>query len=200
MHHFFSIKHLLVHYGYLGIFVVVFLESGVLFALPGDSLLFTAGLFASAFRLNMFVLVPVIFIATFLGGLTGYEIGSQLERLNKYRFFKKFIKYEYIQKAHQFFDTHGRLAIVFSRFVPIVRTFTPIAAGVAKMHYNKFLQYSVIGSFLWSTTVTMLGYFLGRRFPIVKDYLFVITILIIIVSITPFLWEFYNSRKRSSTE
>lgn len=194
MHHLLSIKYILVHYGYIGIFVIVFLESGVLFALPGDSLLFTAGLFASAFHMNIVVLIAVIFVATFLGGLSGYEIGKQWERLNNVRFFKRFSKKENLDKAHLFFEKYGKLAIIFSRFVPIVRTFIPIVAGAAMMPMKKFIRYNLIGSFLWSTIVTLLGYFLGRRFPIIKDYLSLITILIVVVSLIPFGIQYYKKQ------
>lgn len=194
----FDIPHIISTYGYLGIFIIVFLESGIFFPLPGDSLLFTAGLFAVAFGLNIYFLVPMIFLATFLGGLAGYEVGVNLIRLQHYRFFKKFLKPEHINKAHQFFDKHGKMAVIFCRFVPIVRTFVPIAAGISKMHYSAFLRYSVVGSFLWSFIITLLGYFLGSIFPQIKDYLWVVVVLIIIVSLLPIIWEMMRERKEHS--
>jgi len=195
MYHLFDINYLLTTYGYSGIFVIVFLESGIIFALPGDSLLFTAGLFASAFNLKLYILIPLIFVATFLGGMVGYEIGAKLEYLKRFKIFKKTIKPEQVEEAHKFFEKYGRVAIMFSRFVPIVRTFTPIVAGVAKMRYSTFIKYSLIGSFLWSTIVTLLGYFLGRAFPVIKDYLSLMVVLIILVSISPGIIEFWRKRK-----
>jgi membrane-associated protein len=192
----FDIPNLITSYGYVGIFIIVFLESGIFFALPGDSLLFTAGLFASAFGLNLFILIPAIFVSTFLGGIVGYEIGTKIERLNHLKFFRHILKKEHIDKAHKFFEKHGRSAILFCRFVPIVRTFTPIVAGVAKMHYVSFLKYSLVGSALWSTIVTLLGYFLGRSFPVIKDYLSWVVVLIVFVSILPGVLEYINSKKK----
>ncbi|MFZ1019620.1 MAG: DedA family protein, partial [Minisyncoccia bacterium] len=129
MTHLFDITYLITTYGYLGIFVIIFLESGLFFALPGDSLLFTAGLLASVYGFNLSFLIFIIFLATFLGGLGGYEIGVYLEKLRTFSFFRKILKQEHINKAHQFFIKYGKSAIVFSRFVPVVRTFTPIVAG-----------------------------------------------------------------------
>jgi len=189
MTHLFDIPYLITNYGYLGIFIIVFLESGIFFALPGDSLLFTAGLFASAFGLNIVFLIVLILVATFFGGLAGYEVGVYLVTLEKFPFLKKLFKKEHIEKAHKFFDKHGLFAIIFSRFVPIVRTFLPIVAGVARMHYFTFVKYSFISSFLWSTIVTLLGYFLGQAFPVIKNYLSLIIVLVVLVSLLPVVFE-----------
>jgi len=192
----FDIPQLISTYGYFGIFIIVFLESGIFFPLPGDSLLFTAGLFAVAFGLNIYFLVPMIFVATLLGGLAGYEVGINLIRLQNRRFIGRFLKKEHIDKAHKFFEKHGKMAVIFCRFVPIVRTFVPIVAGAVQMNYYAFLRYSLAGSFLWSSIVTLLGYFLGSIIPGIKDYLWVIVILIIVVSILPIVWEMMRERKK----
>jgi len=197
MFDFFNITEILITYGYFGIFIIVFLESGIFFPLPGDSLLFTAGLFASAFSLDILILIPLIFVATFLGGLAGYEIGANLEKLRQYALFRKILKKEHIDKAHTFFDKYGVYAIVFSRFVPIVRTFLPIIAGVAKVDYKFFLKYSLISSLLWSTIVTSLGYFLGRIFPQIKDYLHIMVILIVVVSVLPMAYEILKKKNKA---
>ena len=185
----FDISYVITTYGYVGIFIIVFLESGIFFALPGDSLLFMAGLLASVFTLNIYILIPIIFISTFLGGIVGYEIGVNLEKLKKFSFFQKILKEEYIDKTHRFFDKHGKFTVIFSRFVPIVRTFVPIVAGVARMHYADFIKYSLVSSFLWSTIVTLLGYFLGQIFPSIKDYMSLIIVLIVIISVLPMIYE-----------
>jgi membrane-associated protein len=198
MNHLFDITYLLTTYGYLGIFIIIFLESGILFALPGDSLLFTAGIFASVFNFNLFFLIFIIFVATFLGGVVGYEIGIYLEKLKKISFFRIILKQEHINKAHQFFIKYGKSAITFSRFVPIVRTFTPIVAGIARVPYKFFIKYSLIGSILWSIVVTLVGYFLGRAFPIIKDYIWVIAILVVIVSLIPIFLEMFRNKNKSS--
>lgn len=191
----FDIPNIIGTYGYLGIFIIVFLESGIFFPLPGDSLLFTAGLLVAVLNLNLFFLIPMIFVATFLGGLLGYEVGVNLEKLRRYSFFQKFLKEEYIIKAHMFFDKYGRFAIIISRFVPLVRTFMPIVAGIARMHYREFIKYSLVSSAIWSTSVTLVGFFLGRIFPQIKDYISFVVIIIIIVSVLPMIFEYFRRKK-----
>ncbi len=191
----FNIPHLLSTYGYIGVFVIVYLESGIFFALPGDSLLFTAGLLASGLGFNLFLLIPLIFIATFLGGVTGYLIGVYLERLHKYEFFRRILKREHIDSTHAFFEKHGFSAVLISRFVPIVRTFLPIVAGVARMNLYKFISYSLISSLLWSTLMTLLGYFLGMKFPQIQNYIHYVIILVVLVSIIPIVFEWLRVRK-----
>ncbi|OGI76302.1 hypothetical protein A3C67_00285 [Candidatus Nomurabacteria bacterium RIFCSPHIGHO2_02_FULL_42_19] len=193
----FDIPHIITTFGYTGIFIIVFLESGIFFPLPGDSLLFTAGLFAGAYGLNIFFLIPMIFVATFLGGLAGYEIGVHLIKLQNFSFFKKILKQDHIDKAHEFFNRHGKIAITFARFVPIVRTFVPIVAGVAKMNYRSFIKYNIVGSFLWSFLVTLLGYFLGHVFPGIKDYLWVMVLLVVFISVLPIFFEMAEGQKKS---
>ncbi len=194
MSQFFDIPFIISTYGYVGIFIIVFLESGIFFPLPGDSLLFTAGLLVAILHLNLFTLIPLIFVATFLGGVMGYEIGINLERLRKYDFFRKILKEKYIDQTHKFFDKHGGFAIILSRFVPLVRTFMPIVAGIARMDYYKFIKYSLISSALWSTSVTLVGFFLGQIFPQIKDYISLIVLIIIIVSIFPMIFEYMKHK------
>jgi len=193
--HIFDITYLLTTYGYLGIFIVIFLESGLLFALPGDSLLFTSGLLVAVLGLKLPILIGVIFLATFLGGLAGYEIGTYIEKLRKFSFFRLILKDKYINQAHDFFMKYGKMAIVFSRFVPIIRTFTPIVAGIARVPYKFFIKYSLISSIAWATTMTLIGYFLGRLFPVIKDYLWVVAILVVMVSLVPILIQILKKKK-----
>ncbi len=191
----FDLTHIISTYGYLGIFIIVFLESGIFFALPGDSLLFTAGLLVSLLELNIFLLISLIFIATFTGGIVGYELGVHIEKLRRYAFFRKILKEEHIQKAHRFFEKHGKLAVILSRFVPFARTFVPIVAGISKMNYTLFLRYSFVSSVLWSTVMTLLGYFLGQLFPAIRDYVTFFIFGIVIASIIPVFWETYKERQ-----
>ena len=191
----FDLPNLITTYGYTGIFIIVFLESGIFFALPGDSLLFTAGVLAIAGFLNLFKLIPVIFVATFLGGIIGYYIGELIEKLRRYKFFRRILKEEHITYAHEFFEKHGKFAILISRFLPIVRTFLPIVAGISKMNYIKFINYSLVSSAIWSTTVTLAGYFLGIIFPQIKDYLHYLIFTVIFVSLIPALIELYRKYK-----
>src|SRR3989344_5436872 len=191
----FDIPNIISTYGYWGIFIIVFLESGIFFALPGDSLLFTAGLLASVLELNLFFLITLIFVATFLGGVIGYEIGRHIERLKKFSFFRKILKEEHLNKTHEFFEKYGRMTIIISRFVVIARTFVPIVAGIARMKYSSFIKYSLISSLLWSVSMTLLGYFLGQIFPHIKDYMSFIIVLIVVLSILPMIWEMRRKQK-----
>jgi len=193
--HLFDITYLLTTYGYLGIFIVIFLESGLFFALPGDSLLFTAGLLVAVLGLKLPILIIIIFLATFLGGLAGYEIGAYLDKLRKFSFFRLILKQEYIDKTHKFFGKYGKMAIVLSRFVPIIRTFTPIVAGIARVPYRFFIRYSLVSSIAWATIITLVGYFLGRMFPIIKNYLWVVAILVVLVSLVPILIQVLKEKK-----
>lgn len=191
----FDITHIITTYGYTGIFIIVFLESGLFFALPGDSLLFTAGLFASAGILSIFKLLPLIFIATFLGGILGYFVGMHLERLHRYSFFRRILKQEYIDKADVFFKKYGKLTIMFSRFVPIVRTFAPIVAGMVRMPYMTFIKVSLFSSLVWTVFMTGVGYLLGHFIPGIKDYLSIFIFSLIGLSMLPIIFEFIKGKK-----
>ncbi|MBX4206597.1 VTT domain-containing protein [Candidatus Parcubacteria bacterium] len=176
----------------------MFLESGIIFALPGDSLLFTAGLLASAANLNLLLLIPLIFLATFLGGVVGYHIGVYIESLHRYPILKRILKPEYIAEAHRFFEKHGKAAILMSRFVPLMRTFAPIAAGVARMPKGPFIRYSLVSSLLWSASITLAGYFLGQSFPAIKDSLSYFIVGIVVVSLLPAAVQWLRTRRRRS--
>lgn len=191
----FNITYLISTYGYFGIFIVVFLESGIFFALPGDSLLFSIGILSSSHILNIYEVIPLVFVSTFLGGMFGYYVGIHIEKLLRYSLFRKILKQEHVEKARIFFEKYGKSAIIFSRFVPVIRTFTPIIAGVVKMKYSLFIKYSFISSLLWSTIITLLGYFLGNAFPWIKDYMPIVIILVIILSIVPAIVEVLRKRK-----
>lgn len=192
---FFDIPYIITTYGYAGIFIIVFLESGIFFALPGDSLLFVAGLLAISGILNIYLLIPLIFISTFFGGVAGFHIGKHLHGLRKFYIFRKILKEKYINQTHDFFDKYGKIAILISRFVPIVRTFVPIIAGIAKMDYLKFLKYNLISSMLWATIVPLVGYSLGLIFPEIKNYLSYLIILVVFISILPAIIEFFRQKK-----
>ncbi len=195
MENIFDITAIINNYGYAGIALIVFLESGIFFALPGDSLLFTAGVLASTGVLSMGRLLPLVFFATFTGGLFGYFVGMHIERLHHFSFFRKILKKEYIEKAEHFYQKYGRLTIILSRFVPIVRTFAPIVAGIIKMNFIKFVQYTFLGSVLWSIIVTSVGYFLGTLIPWVKDYMTIFILLVVFLSILPIIFEIIKGKK-----
>lgn len=186
-------------FGTIGVIAIIFAESGLFFGffLPGDSLLFTAGFLASQGYLNFWFLLFGTMIAAILGDSVGYSfgarVGPQLFSRKDSRFFKK----EYLVRTEHFFERHGRKAIVLARFVPIVRTFTPILAGVGRMPYRVFLSYNIIGGLLWTIGLVSLGYVLGKTIPGIDQYLLPIILGIIIVSMLPNVWEFYRHKKNS---
>ncbi len=166
---------------------MVFAESGLFFGffLPGDSLLFTAGLLASQGLFSIWVLVPILILGAVLGDnagfWTGKKLGGWLLKQKDSFFFKK----KYLTEAQRFYTKHGAQALILARFVPAVRTFAPIAAGIADMHYNSFFFNNIIGGALWATGMTVGGYFLGRVIPNVDKYLLPIIALIVVISLIP---------------
>ncbi|BBY63399.1 membrane protein [Mycolicibacterium helvum] len=194
----------------VGILVVVFIESGVLFpVLPGDTLLFVAGMLAAgtaargadvAASFQLWQLLVFIPIAAILGGQVGYFVGRFLGTA-MFKPNARILKQRYLDEAHIFFEQRGPFAIVLARFVPIVRTLAPITAGAAKMKYGVFTLYNVIGAILWGVGLTLLGYGLGQ-FEIIQKLLEPIFILIAVVSIAPMIWEWYKRRKaaKAATE
>jgi membrane-associated protein len=185
-------------YGLL--FLIVFMETGFVVTpfLPGDSLLFAAGALSVTSSLNIWVVYILLLIAAILGDTVNYWIGHFIGP----KIFEKdnrFIKKEYLTKAHHFYEKHGNKAIVLARFVPIVRTFAPFVAGIAKMTYSHFIAYNVIGGFVWVTLFTWSGYFFGNL-PIVKENFHYVVLVIIVLSLVPIVHEWLqHSRKKVTT-
>lgn len=177
--------------GYLGLFGIIFAESGLFFGffLPGDSLLFTAGFLASKGFLNIYLLVGLTFLGAIMGDNTGYWFGKKTgpKIFNKEDSF--LFRKDHVTKAENFFKKYGPKTIIFARFVPIVRTFAPILAGVGKMHYKTFFFYNLVGGLLWTAGLSFLGYFLGQLVPSIDKYLLPIIGLIILVSIAPNIYQ-----------
>lgn len=175
--------------GYFGLFGIVFAESGLLlgFFLPGDSLLFTAGFLASQGFLNIWLLLPIIFIGSVLGDSVGYAFGYKVGPLIFTKEESIFFHKDHLEKARIFYEKHGPKAIVIARFMPGIRTFAPILAGVGKMNYPTFLLYNIVGGFLWGVCLPLLGYYLGSTIPGIDQYLLPIILLIIFLSILPSL-------------
>src|SRR3989344_247173 len=173
--------------GYFGIFAIVFAESGLLvgFFLPGDSLLFTAGFLASQGIFNIGLLALGCFIAAVVGDSVGYAFGHKVGRRLFNRKESILFHKDNLIKAENFYEKHGRKTIILARFLPVVRTFAPIVAGIGKMEYRTFISFNIIGGFLWSVGLTIAGYVLGSVVPNVDKYLLPIIILIIILSVLP---------------
>src|SRR3990167_927219 len=173
--------------GYFGVFAIIFAESGLFFGffLPGDSLLFTAGLLASQGVFSIQLLLLILPIAAILGDSAGYFTGRHFGNWLLKRPDNLIFKRSYILKAEKFYAMHGGKAIVLARFMPAVRTFVPIVAGLANMPYSSFVFFNVFGGILWTTSLLLLGYFLGQKIPNVDHYLLPIIALIVILSVLP---------------
>lgn len=182
--------------GYMGLTVIVFAESGLFFGffLPGDSLLFTAGILAAGGLLHPLLLVPLLAIAAIVGDSTGYWFGKKIGPAIFTKEDGLLFRKDHVIRTHRFFETYGPKAIVLARFVPIVRTFTPILAGVGLMRYRLFLAYNIIGGLLWTTGLILGGYFLGRLIPDIDRYLLPIVLLIIVLSFLPIVIEYVKAR------
>ena len=194
----FDVEALIRTVGYLGLFGIVFAESGffVGFFLPGDSLLFTAGFLASQGYGSIIALVLVCFSAAVLGDSFGYAFGRKVGP----RIFKKenslIFRREYITRTRQFYERHGGKTLVLARFMPVIRTFAPIFAGVGRMHYPTFFFYNVIGAFFWAIGITVSGYTLGSVIPGVDQYLLPIVLGIIALSSLPPIAHFVRDQLR----
>jgi membrane-associated protein len=195
--------HLIRTFGTIGLFLIIFAESGLLigFFLPGDSLLFTAGLFAARGDLNIVVILIGCFLAAVLGDQVGYAFGKRVGPSIFKRPDSRLFKQEYVERANDFFVEHGAKTIVMARFVPVVRTFAPILAGVGTMPYRTFLTYNVVGGFLWAIGVTSLGYFLGDAIgeDNVDKYLLPIIAVVILISLIPPLIEYRRHKRRAAS-
>ncbi|WP_124246954.1 VTT domain-containing protein [Gordonia sp. X0973] len=191
----------------VGLLLVVFIESGVLFpVLPGDSLLFVAGLIAAGkvgehagkvadAHFNIWILLISIPIAAILGGQVGYWIGRFIG-VEMFKPDARFLKQRYLDEAHAFFEKRGPVTIFLARFVPIVRTLAPIVAGSAKMGFAKFTAYNVIGAIVWGCGITLLGYWLGQ-FEVIQKLIEPIFIAIVLLSVLPIALEWWRRRRNS---
>src|SRR6476646_557602 len=176
---------------------IVFIECGLLFPLlPGDSLLFAIGLFIStgSFSMNLILAMVLLSIAAFAGNVAGYEIGRAVGR-PLYNRDGRILKRRYFDESHAFFEKHGAKALVIGRFVPVVRTFVTVVAGVSRMERRHFFVWSAVGAVLWVWVVTLLGYFLGNSFPALKDHLELAILAIVAVSVIPMVVEVVRARR-----
>ncbi len=193
----FDLKQLIETIGYVGVFGIVFAESGLLFGffLPGDSLLFTAGFLASQGFFNIWILALGCFIAAVTGDSVGYYIGHKFGRRLFHKEDSIFFHKDHLKRAEDFYEKHGGKTIILARFMPVIRTFAPIVAGIGKMKYETFLMYNVVGGLLWAVGVTVAGYFLGSAIPDVDKYLLPIIALIIVASVAPPLYHVLKEKE-----
>jgi membrane-associated protein len=184
--------------GYPALGLVIFLETGAMvFFLPGDSLLFVAGLYAARGDLSLGLLLALLIPLAVLGDATSYVIGTKTGPRIFNRPETRFFKPAHVKRAHEFYEKHGGKAIVLARFMPIVRTFVPVAAGIAQMRYREFVVYNVLGASLWIGSMTTMGYYLGR-FEWIGENIDKAIVAIVFVSLLPAIVEYLKARARSA--
>ena len=197
----FNLQQFLLSASYLGIFGLLFAETGLLvgFILPGDSLLVTAGILAAAGTLSLPLVITVSVAAAIIGDSVGYELGARvgprLFRRPKSRLFNP----KNVERAQAYFDRYGARTLVLARFIPVVRTFAPPVAGVAKMPYRRFLTFNALGGLLWGAGVPTAAYFLGQLIPDLDRYLLVVIGVVIAISLIPVGLELLRGRKNSAS-
>jgi len=194
-----SLNGIIQNYGmwtYAFMFLIVFCETGLVVTpfLPGDSLIFAAGALAAMGSLNTSAFFITFFLAAVIGDTVNYHIGQKIGSKILEKENIRFIKKEYIIKAHKFYEKHGSLTIVIGRFIPIIRTFVPFVAGMGEMHYLKFIVYNILGGFLWVTLFLSGGYFFGNL-PFVTNNFSAVLIVIMAISITPAIVALVKERK-----
>jgi len=184
--------------GYLVLVTIVFTETGLLvgFFLPGDSLLLTAGLVAAAGGLNIWWLNVLLIVAAVSGDSVGYAIGARIGPRLFTREKSLLFNPAHVERTRRFYARHGAKTIVIARFVPIIRTFAPVVAGVGTMAYRRFLVYNVAGGVGWVTSMTWAGYLLGRAIPNIGEYVHVVVIIVIVLSVIPIVVEIVRERRR----
>ncbi|WP_121245513.1 VTT domain-containing protein [Mucilaginibacter phyllosphaerae] len=197
-------KSILSNGGFVVLLIVVYAETGLFFGffLPGDYLLFLAGILTAAgiIHVPIYILVPSLIVSAVLGNFTGYWFGYRTGPVLSSRKDSFFFKKRYITVAEEFYAKYGGMALILGRFFPIVRTFAPIFAGIVKLDIKKFSLYNIVGGIAWVTTLTLAGYFLGRRFPELKDYLQYIVLALIIITTIPLIFAFVKRRYAKSKE
>jgi membrane-associated protein len=185
--------------GLIALAIIVFTETGLMvgFFLPGDSLLVTAGLFAAKGDLNIFSLIALLSACAILGDATGYAIGKKLGPA----LFKKedslLFKKKHLVAAHDFYEKHGGKTIIIARFVPIIRTFAPVVAGMGGMSYRRFAMFNIVGGVAWVTSMTMIGYGLVTMFPATEKHIEKVIIIVILISFVPAVIEWWRAKRHA---
>ncbi len=197
LHQLYDVKSLIEWGGLFLVCAIVFVETGLLigFFLPGDSLLFTAGVFAAAGYLPLGWLLFAATACAIVGNMVGYFVGRHVGKRLFNRKDSLLFKRKYVEQAEQFFKDHGSKTIILARFVPIVRTFATVVAGTANMPYGKFVGYSIIGGILWVWGLVLAGYGLSSLIPNIEQYLHWVILVIIILSILPVVFHYFKAKR-----
>lgn len=196
----FDLAHWVSVIGYVGVLCIILCETGLFFGffLPGDSLVFTAGVLAARGVFHLALLLPLLIIAAFLGYQLGYWFGRRLGHWLLRRKDSFWFKQDYIAQAHAFYARHGGQAMVLCRLIPVVRTFCPIVAGMAEMPLKRYVAFNLIGGMIWAGGVTLLGYTLGDVLPQSQKLILPIVLLIIVVSVLPGVYHYWKTRRATT--
>ena len=189
--------------GYVGLTIIVFVETGTLaFFLPGDSLLVTAGLLSAqpSFGLNVWLLGLILSVAAIAGDTASYAIGRQLGPRLFTREDSFWLNKKHLKAAHDFYERHGGKTIILARFVPIIRTFAPVVAGAAEMQYTTFLAFNVFGGIGWVWSMLLTGYWLGQLIPGLDKHIEKLAIVIILISVLPMVWHWWRERQKAASQ
>jgi membrane-associated protein len=193
-----TLEEIIIWGGYLGLFAIIFSETGLFigFFLPGDSLLVTAGLFASRGELDIALLNGLLIVAAITGDATGYYIGLRTGHALYAREQSRFFRRDHLLKTKSFYERYGGITIVLARFMPFARTFAPVVAGIAEMKYRRFALFNITGGIGWVTSMLFIGYFLGRSFPGIEKNIEIVIAIVIFISILPMLVKYLQHRMR----
>lgn len=188
---YFDISQWVATLGYLGLFFIIFVETGLFFGffLPGDSLVVASGFLASQGVLNIWILVPLFVVTAFFGYALAYWFGKALGGWMLKRKDGVLFKRRYLEEARVFYTKHGPLALVVGRLIPIIRTFVPVAAGLARMPYRRYMFWNLVGAVLWGGVLCVFGYVLGLVIPNAKQYILPCVVIIIGLSLIPAIWH-----------
>jgi membrane-associated protein len=199
-HHLSDLQALIRWGGYAILTTIVFTETGLLigFFLPGDSLLVTAGFLSSQGYLNVYLMGILLSVAAIVGDSVGYAIGKATGPRIFSREDSLFFNKKHLQRAHAFYEKHGGKTIVLARFMPIIRTFAPVVAGVADMHYRTFVMYNVLGGLAWVWSMLFIGHFLGRYIPGINEHIDLVILTVIFLSILPGIIGWLRERRASA--
>lgn len=197
----YDVKSLVMWAGYVGLTAIIFAETGLLigFFLPGDSLLVTAGLFAATSDLNIIWLNLLLIPAAIIGNSVGYWIGKKSGPRLFTREQSLLFRKDYLIKTKVFYEKHGASALIVTRFMPILRTFAPIVAGIGQMDYKKFMKYNIIGAFGWILSMTLIGFFLGRTIPNIEKHIEKVIIIVVLLSLLPAIIKYFKHKFTKNT-
>jgi len=191
-----TLEEIVIWGGYIGLFVIVFSETGLLigFFLPGDSLLVTAGLFAARGQLDIALLNVILIVAAVTGDATGYYIGLKAGHALYNRPQSRWFRRDHLIKTREFYEKYGGITIVIARFMPFARTFAPVVAGIAEMTYRRFAIFNIAGGIGWVVSMTFIGYFLGRTIPGIERHIEYVIFIVIAISVLPIFIKYLQHR------